>query len=150
MSEEVDRLWTLRKYSETDRNFIIYSWCASARSGPDGLVSRAHTDKLAAQHFWLYCEKISQKLVEVCDVTIAEAEVDGARVIVGYLVSEGDNVVHYCLTRRKFQKMGVAKDLLSPMLDRDDVLYSQRPSTKGLPIPESWRYDPWQMLKHFK
>jgi hypothetical protein len=147
--EDNSQLWTIRPYTETDRNFIIYAWCASAKSGPDGLVARAPSEKLAAQHYWLFCEKLSQKLVDTCDVTVAEADLDGSKVIVGYLVSEGDDVVHYCLTRRKFQRMGVAKDLLSPFMDRE-VAYSQRPSTKGLPIPDGWRYDPYQWLKHFK
>jgi hypothetical protein len=108
-----------------------------------------HVDKLAAQNHWLFVEKIAQRLVETCDVTVAEAEVDGAKIIVGYLISEGDDVLHYVLTRRKFQRMGVARDLLA-QFDGVDVSYSIRPSTKGLPIPDNWRYVPWHWLKHFK
>ena len=146
---EDSRLWSIRPYEETDKNFIVYSICASSKSSPDGLVARAPSEKLAAQSHWLYVEKIAQKLVETCDVTVAEAEVDGSKVIVGYVIYEGDNVVHYVLTRRKFQKMGIAKDLLAPF-EGKEVSYSLRPSTKGLPIPESWRYVPWHWLKHFK
>ena len=136
---------------ESDTSFVIYSWLASHRSSPDGLAMKAHCDKEAHKRYWLGQERVAQRLVERCTVTIAEAEIDGTPVIVGYVVGEPNleiPVLHYVLTRRKMFRLGAATDLLMPYLEADRVLYSHRPSTRGLPIPENWAYDPYTALRH--
>lgn len=107
----------------------------------------AHRDTDAQKRYWLGHERLAQRLVEKCDVTVAEAHTGENKVIVGYVIHEGDSIVHYVLTRRKFQKMGVCRDLLSPFMHGGQVLYSHRPSVKGLKIPDGWKYDPYVALK---
>lgn len=132
---------------------MIYSFLASHRHSPDGLAMRAHMDKESHKRYWVGQERMAQRLVETCTTTVAEAEIDGTPVIVGYVIGEPDlkvPVLHYVLTRRKTFRMGVARDLLTPYTDSDRVLYSHRPSIRGLPIPETWSFDPYTALRHFK
>lgn len=114
---------------------------------------RAHADKEANRRLWLGEERIAHRLVQECTTTVAEMVVDGASLIVGYIVGEPDAEVpciHYVLTRRKCMRLGVCRDLLQPYLENDRVAYSRRPSIRNLPIPEHWQYDPYRAYAHLK
>lgn len=112
----------------------------------------AHKDNDSQKRYWLGAERLIQRLVERCEVTVAEAETtDGSKVICGYVIGEDSAIIHYVLTRRRFMRMGVARDLLEPWLSHgQQVLYSFRPTVKGLPIPKNWKYDPFCAWKWFK
>lgn len=136
---------------DSDRSFIIFTALAASRYGPDyGLPMMAHKNNEAQKRYWLGAERLVQRLVEKCEVTVAEAETDGSRVICGYVIGEDSAIVHYTLTRRRFMRMGVAKDLLEPWLSHgQQVLYSFRPTIRA-PMPENWMYDPFCAWKWFK
>lgn len=112
---------------------------------------QAHKDNEAHRRYWMGCERLVQRLVESCDVTVAEAETEGSKVICGWMCHEQDVILHYVLTRRRFQKMGVAKDLLEPFTEASgNVYYSFVPTVRGLVLPDTWKYDPYTALKWLK
>lgn len=141
--------WTIRPFQESDFSFIIFCVLASNRYAPDGIAMGANRDKEAQRRYWIGAERLVQRLVERCEVRVAEAEADGSKVICGFTISEGDQVLHYVLTRRRFMKMGVATDLLKPFMHGRQVLYSFRPSTRGLKIPDNFKFDPFVAWRHF-
>lgn len=111
---------------------------------------KADKDNEALKRYWLGCERLVHKLVEKCDIEVAEADSGDSKVIVGYTVGESDAVLHYVLTRRKMMRMGVARDLLQPFLAGHRVLYSFRPAARGLKVPPQFQYDPYCALKWLK
>lgn len=111
----------------------------------------ANKNKDAQKRQWLGGERVIHRLIEKCEVTIAEAETDGSKIIVGFAIGESDSILHYVVTRRKMMRMGVATDLLQPWLVHGKrVLYSHRPSIRNLPIPINWEWDPYCYLKWLK
>lgn len=133
-----------------DESFIVYTWLASHRRSPIGVAMGAHLDKSPEYtRFWLGHEKIAHSLLRNASTTVAEAEAGGAKVIVGYVVGEPD-CVHYVLTRRRFQHLGVARDLLMPWLfSQEQVFYSHLPP-RDTKIPSEWRFDPYRATAFLK
>ena len=145
-----EKLWTLRPYKGSDKDFVCFSYNASTRFGPIGLRMGAHKDKDAAKRHWLMAQRIIDRLLEKCQCTVAEAIVDDVPVICGYVIGEEDVILHYVLTRRSMFRQGVASDLLTPWLQSaTPTVYSHLPSVKGLQIPEGWIYDAGAWLKWF-
>jgi hypothetical protein len=141
------KLWSLRPFEDADRDFVIYTFLASSRYSPDAIAMGAHRDEDARRRHWLGAERLIQRLVDKTEITVAEAISDGSRIIVGWACGESDAVLHYILTRRKFQRMGVATDLINPWMHGKTVYYSFRPSVRGLEVPKSFKYDPYACLK---
>jgi hypothetical protein len=143
--------WRLRTYKESDRNFIALTWLKGLQSSPLGRQMRVQNDPEALKRFWPAANRVVLRLVDTCDVTVAEAEVDGIPVIVGYMVHEADVVLHWITVRNRFTGLGIAKDLLADfMVAPGVVLYTFQPATRGLKPPPSWKFDPLRVFAKFQ
>ena len=150
--ESPEKLWYIRPFEDGDSDFVISTMLLANRYSPDSLAMQVHKDKEAQKRYWVGCERLVQRLVEKTEVRVAEAiGPEGTKLIVGWVMGESDVICHYILSRRSFQKMGIAKDLLTPFLQAEgQVLYSFRPATKGIKIPEGWKYDSYCAWKWMK
>lgn len=96
----------IRPMDEGDFNFVINSWLKTYKySGPFKRVA----DRIYFDHY----EPKVKTLIKKSDVYIACLKEDPA-VIIGYLAIErkGSDIIHFCLVKDLWQKMGVAKYLL--------------------------------------
>ena len=150
--ESSERLWVKRPMVESDYNFVAYTWLASAKFAPDPTLMGVTRDNDALKRYWIGNERVVQSLLDNCSVTVAEAETDGSKVIIGWVCHEDTSVVHYCLTRRKFTSQGVCRDLMQPFMDvaPGTVLYTSRPATRNLRIPAHFKFDPYRALNWLK
>jgi len=141
-------LWAKRPMAQGDFDWVAYCFLSANRRSPAGMAMGAHRDHEAQRRYWVGQERIVHKLLDVCNVTVAEAVGEnGVPVLVGFAVWE-PGVIHYVLTRRGFQRMGIALDLLANVPSQGVTLYSHQPSIRGLPVPAGWFYDPFQATKH--
>jgi hypothetical protein len=110
----------------------------------------ASHNRAAHDRFWQGHEKIVHRLLERCQTVVAEAEgPNGVPVIVGFVCYE-PGVLHYILSRRGFQRMGIARDLLGGFLGQRDILFSHMSATRGLIIPAGWAYSQYEALKYLE
>lgn len=143
---------TIRPMVDGDFNFVVMTWLKANQWSPDAIAMGVNRDKSALQRYWTGCERLVQRLVEKTSVTVAEAEMDGSKVIAGYVCHEDDAVIHYLLSRRKMQNFGIAKSLMQPFMDvaPGEVIYTFRPAVRGLKVPDHFRYDPYRALLWLK
>ena len=137
---------------ELDRDFVVHAWLESYKRSPPSMAMGAHRRDVEIQRrYWAGHERIVHKLLDHCQTTVAEAIGDnGVPVIVGFMCAEPDeNIIHYVLTRRGFQRMGVATDLMLPFAGRDGVLYSHMTTDREIRAPMGWAYDPYCAIRFF-
>lgn len=94
----------IRKSTDADFNFIISSWLKTYKySGP-------HVRKMLDRIYYEAYEPIVKDLIKRSDIYVACLRED-PDVIVGYLAlerSQDKDVIHFCLIKDLWQKMGVA------------------------------------------
>ncbi len=108
-------LLLFREATEGDINFIFASWLKSYRNSPDAARIRTRVYYLH-QH-----PRIEQILLR--SKTIVASTKDDPNHIVGYIVIEKPNTLHYIYVKQIYRNLGIAKQLLSQILDHPpDVL----------------------------
>lgn len=109
----------VRDYRSSDLHFIKSSWLKSYRA------LGYPTKNISGEVFWTYHSNVIDKILSnpMVRVLIACDSSDDEQIL-GYLIADcirmpdkdnQDVVFHYVLTKREFQKMGIAKKMLDEL-----------------------------------
>lgn len=113
----------IRPFRETDRDFIEGSWMLSFR---DGLIDYLQTPYVRRSVYYRGQRKLIHALMNrpgaVCLIA-ATADYDDA--ILGWMLLEGEYVVHYVYVKDAFRGQGIARQLLASVnISEDDLVYT--------------------------
>lgn len=98
----------IRAVKETDREFIFASWLKNYK-GTSEFAKRIKNDIYFNWHHKIIENIIRRPTTQIMVATLPEEE----DVILGYIVYEpAIPVIHYCLVKNEWQKLGIAKALL--------------------------------------
>jgi GNAT superfamily N-acetyltransferase len=132
----LDLQWReFRPEDPTEYNYVLSSWLRSyAESGDEfRQVPRA-------TYFAVY-EPVVKQLLDRSTVAIAwDSELPGT--VLGYLVLEGEDLLHYFHTKRRFRRMGVGRWMLRELAELP-AAYTHQPSFAATKlIGSAWTYAP--------
>lgn len=96
---------TVRSGLPADHSFILATWLRSYRHGSH------HALRLTDGVFFANHHPIVEAIVARADVLVAGLQ-DDPGVIIGYLVAEGRNCLHFAYTKKEFRRMRVFSQLL--------------------------------------
>jgi GNAT superfamily N-acetyltransferase len=135
---------------ESDMDWCAFCWLDSHSNAPESRRMKADRDVVAKRRYWAGQEPVVQRLLATKRVMVAEADVDGVAVLLGFICYEDEPdetpVIHFLLTHRKFQRLGIARDLLGDFRGRE-CFFTHWPSEKSVPLPRLWAYDPYLALR---
>lgn len=132
MTPPLDLHW--REMRGDDRNYVISSWLRSYAEGPE-------FRSVARRVFFAVYEPIVKRLLGRSTVAIAyDPELPDS--ILGYLVIEGDSLVHYVHTKRRFRRAGIARWMTKDIAAMPATFtHSPTPIAARL-CGSAWTYDP--------
>lgn len=137
MTEALDLQW--REMRDDDRNYVLSSWL---RSYADGSEFR-HLSR--GVYFALY-EPVVKRLLERSTVAIA-FDPSMPDVVLGYLVVEGDSLVHYVLVKPRWRKLGIGRWMTRDLADMPATFtHSPTPAGSRL-VGSAWSYDPMRRFE---
>lgn len=126
--------WVLRSGGKGDHAYVTKTWV-----GADGWHASARMLGLAHR---VGHSRMVVKLLARNDTTLTVAAIPGeSEAIMGWSCT-GPQVCYYVYVRHELRRLGIGKDLLAH-LGSAAIAFTHQPIVKGLPIPESWRYDPY-------
>lgn len=98
----LDLQWRpLNADDEQERNYVLSSWLRSYAEGPEFRT-------VARRVFFELYEPVVKAILARSTVSIAYTP-DLPNTVVGFLVTEGDDTVHYVHTKKRFRRLGVAR-----------------------------------------
>lgn len=137
MSDALDLQW--REVREDDRNYILSSWLRSYADCPEFCRHRRDV-------FFAIYEPVVKRLLARSTVAIAWDPTLPSTVL-GWLAVEGEDVVHYWHTKRRFRRMGVATWMLRE-LRQLPALYTHQPTPVGSRlVGAEWSYEPMRRFE---
>lgn len=133
----LDLQW--REMREDDRNYVLSSWLCSYAEAPE-------FRRLARGVYFKLYEPVVKDLLARSTVAIAwTPELPDS--ILGWLAVEGDDLVHYWLTKPRFRKLGVARWMIRDLAELPAVFtHSPTPVASRL-IGPAWTYDPMRRFE---
>ncbi len=133
--------FVVRPATDDDIGYVKKTWLRDFADGGDGWID----DHGGGEVYFAEHHKQVECAVERGAVTIAcrRAVPTG---ICGFAVTERD-IVHYVYVKTRWRKLGVAKLLLGPLLDRDAVYTHWTRAVRILPVPKSWKFNPYPFLR---
>lgn len=135
----------LRKGLARDVPFITSSWLRSFRDAP--FVRGVPNNIFYYQH-----HKVLEHLIPRSIVVVACSE-DDPDLIVGWVCAELVDtalVVHYVYVKHDYRRMGVAKALLTFLVDAEKppaVMYTHKTKAAIAAAPEGWMYNPYLIFR---
>lgn len=123
-----------RQDDVTEVNYVISSWVRSYSEAPE-------FKGIARAVFFDIYEPVVKRLLARSTVAIAWTP-DLPDTVLGYLVIEGDNVVHYVHTKRRFRRTGIARWMTKDIVSMPATFtHSPTPIAARLCGP-TWKHDP--------
>lgn len=98
-----------RALRQNDLSFIMSSWLKSYHKAPSNV-------RIRNEEYFKYQGMMIEALLERSKITIVTTEEDDEQ-IVGYVVAENRNTVHYIYVKYPFRKLGVADALFTAAID---------------------------------
>ncbi len=100
-----EQKWSIRDANEKDIPFIYATW----------LNSYYHDSWARSVKKTIYFDNYKHVLDTILEDKYTEVKVaclpENTNVILGFLVQEQQNIIHYCFVKEAFRRMGVAKSL---------------------------------------
>lgn len=128
-----------RADDETERNYVLSSWLRS-------YAESSEFRHLARGVFFAIYEPIVKAILARSTVAIAFTP-ELPNTVVGFLVTEGDDVVHYVHTKRRFRRMGVAR-WMTREFSALPAVFTHHPSTIASRLcGPSWTLDPMRRFE---
>lgn len=128
-----------RPMREEDRNYILSAWLRSYAEGPEFC-------RLFRGTFFALYQPIVEDLLARSTVAVAYFP-DLPDTVAGFLVVEGDSVLHYIHTRRRFRREGIGRWMTKDMA-RVHATYTHQPSAIALRLcGPDWTYDPMRRFE---
>lgn len=137
MKPELELSW--RPMREEDRNYVLSSWLRSYGEGPE-------FRHLARGVYFALYEPVVQRLVERSTVAIVWTP-ELADTVLGWLAVEGDNVVHYFLTKPRFRRFGIARWMTAELATLPAVFTHQPTAAASRLVGSAWTYDPMRRFQ---
>jgi hypothetical protein len=126
-----------REMRDDDYNYVLSSWLRSyADSGDAGDMHRGA--------FFRTHEPIVKDILGRSVVMVAWTR-DLPDTVLGWICVEGDDVLHYWLTKRRFRRMGIATWMLGEFRALP-AIYTYSTSVPGL-LGTEWTYDPMRRFE---
>lgn len=126
-----------REARDSDTAFLISSWLRSFAASKLALM--ADSDAYFQGYKLLVEAALSRSRVLVA---CQKADPDA---IVGWVAVEPGDVprLHYVYVKHPFRRFGVARRLLSPLLEKPCVYTHETPVLRRLTVPSQWTYNPF-------
>ena len=126
----------LRGLESPDLELVYSSWLSTFRSSPTmrGVPNRAY---YAGQHARI--ERLIREGAVLCAVNP-----NSPSQIYGWCCTSGGRL-HFVCVKPTYQRMGVARRLLAPLLGAECVYTHRTGLLAELPIPARWSYDPFAL-----
>lgn len=140
MTESLDLQWReFRRDDEQEYNYVLSSWLRSYGECPE------FRSMARGVYFALY-EPVVKRLLERSTVAVAWT-CDLPHTVLGWLAVEGDDVVHYICTKRRFRRCGIGR-WMTRDLASVPATFTHAPTLAGSRLvgPE-WRYDPMRRFE---
>lgn len=137
MTESLDLQW--REMRDEDRNYVLSSWLRSYAEGPEfRSIARG-------VYFELY-EPVVKRLLERSTVAIAW---DPAlpHTVLGYLVVEGDSVIHYVCVKRRFRRCGIGRWMTRDLAKLPATFTHAATLAASRLCGSEWTYDPMRRFE---
>lgn len=123
-----------REMRDDDYGYVCSSWLRSYRD------HCPEFKRLARGVYIALYKPIVRRLLECATVAIAH-DPDLPTTVLGFLVVEGDNVIHYVHTKERWRKLGVAKWMLRDFVDMP-AIFTHQPSLIAMRLcGPTWKYD---------
>lgn len=146
--------YLLRPYGRAlDRDFVVSLWLmsyASSRHGRRWGANIPHAPERSA--WWKAHEPIVLACISRGETTLLCLG-DEPDVILAFACTEGTDVVHYALVKRRFHREGFSADMLRALLG-DRLERPQRLSHEmvemgraGMQVPANWRLDEYLLAR---
>lgn len=136
-------LINIRQPNDSDINYVINTWLRSYKEHSTWNVIRSMPNK----EYNIRYRNIILSILSIPTVTLSIiTPSEDPSIIIGYAVYE-TNTLHYIHIRKEFQKLGLAKHLISHLFDGRHMRYSHhtRPFQNRFNIP-NWEFIPWAIL----
>lgn len=128
---------SIRDAQPGDVAFVLKCWQMSAQKGGSWLAQREGDAFTGVQL------RYERRMVERCQVRVAYSESDPTLILGFAVMAPERKLLHWVYVRDAFRREGLARRLLSPILDKADITYTDWvPACAALPIPRTWVYDP--------
>lgn len=137
------KLIKIRQATESDRHYIINTWLRSYREHSTWKLLYYMPEK----EYNIRYRRIILSILQSPNVTISIlTPSDDDSLILGYAVYE-PTTLHYIHIRKEFQKLGLAKLLISHLFDGRNMRYSHqtKPFQARFRV-EDWSFTPWLIL----
>jgi len=143
--------------STDEVNHVRSSWYHTLRRKPERSGYVLMSDALGGQRqgkpdptyrndFWAAHAERRETLLRRAEVRLATSP-SGHTFIGWACVEPWRGYVHYVHVTKEFRRHGIARQLLADMLDRKDVLYTNRTyDGDSCPLPQGWRFSALRML----
>lgn len=128
-----------REMRDEDRNYVLSSWLRSYAKGPEfkGIASGVY--------FALY-EPAVRAMLERSTVAIAWTP-ELPDTVVGWLAVEGEDVVHYFLTKPRFRRCGVGRWMTKDLIELPAVFTHAPTLAASRLIGNAWTLDPMRRFE---
>jgi ribosomal protein S18 acetylase RimI-like enzyme len=137
------KLITIRQARESDRHYVINTWLRSYREHSTWKLLYYMPEK----EYNIRYRRIILSILQSPNVTLSIlTPSDDDSLILGYAVYE-PTTLHYIHVRKEFQKLGLAKLLISHLFDGRNMRYSHQ--TKPFQARfnlVNWDFTPWLIL----
>lgn len=134
MTDNLDLQWReFNRGDEQEYNYVLSSWLRSYAEGPEfNSIPRG-------VYFAIY-EPVVKRLLERSTVAVAWTP-DLPNSVIGYLVTEGDDTIHYMCTKRRFRRCGVGR-WMTRELSQLPATFTHRPTAIASRLcGPSWTFD---------
>jgi len=124
-----------REMRDGDRNYVLSSWLRSYAEAPE-------FRSVARPVFFAIYEPVVKRMLERSTVAIAHDPELPDDSVLGFLVVEGESLVHYVHTKRRFRRMGIARWMTKDIASMAATFtHSPTPIAARLCGP-TWTHDP--------
>lgn len=137
MTAALDLQW--REMREDDRNYVLSSWLRSYAEGPE-------FRGIARGVFFALYEPVVKRLLERSTVAIAWTP-ELPDTVLGYLAIEGDDVVHYVCTKRRFRRCGIGRWMTRELANLPATFTHAPTPVASRLCGAAWTYDPMRRFE---
>ncbi len=141
-------LWRIRSYDEAiDINGVLYLYLKSFAHSSFGRARGAQVDGSDGERtYWAYHRKVFEHLLKSAETRVL-CDPEEPSVIWAVATTSGEDVVHYCVVKRKFKEFAadMFRALLGDRLDRP-CTYTHCLQGTGVLVPASWCLNPYRVL----
>ena len=128
------QLWVLRPGKEEDIPYVTKTWV-----GADCWLATSRT--LGLTHRIFHTRMVGRILKHPKTTLLVAAHTKDPDAILGWSCTAPERLF-YVYTRKELRRLGMGRALIAH-LGQGAITYTHQPVVKGIPIPESWVFNPY-------